>query len=244
MRSTIVIWLWFLVLIGGLMLVIPDAHRATIATLDEPPTTVTLPVSPMPTDSIESTIDLIESSAAATAVAVRVDPPETTTTVPFDPVAYVNALPYQFQDREPAREAYRVVARTRGWDEATIARWERFAVDDVMGGESGWCWNVRGGARMSGFGCEFARDKAGNILQGRREDTGFFQLIRLWYEYPDGILCPTEGYCSSEAILASPFHSMNAGLAAIEMHGKQSWCYDARARSYHWSCATTPRNWP
>jgi hypothetical protein len=171
--------------------------------------------------------------ATSLAVAVRVDPPEPP---PFDCAGYVNGLPYQVNDPAPARAAYWVVASCRGWDHATIARWERFIVDDVMQGESRYCWNVRGGAEMSGVGCEMTR-------QGRREDSGIMQLIGLWY-HPGGPLCVAEGMCSSAAIIASPWSSFNAGLFAVEYDGSHPWCYDARARSFHPLCGTVPRYWP
>lgn len=192
---------------------------------------------PMPT---EPPVTAIPAPATATAPARRLDPPVPTTT-PFDPMAYVNALPYNYAvNVEAARIAYRTVALVRGWDGDTIARWESFLVDDVMHGESGWCWNVRGGATMTDDpddGCAIAR-------QGRREDAGFAQLIRVWYEYPTGVLCRSEGICSADAITASPWASMNAAVAAVEHDGSRPWCFNADARSYHPLCSTVPRYWP
>lgn len=218
----------------------------TIIGRGQPPNSATMSV-PAPTTSVAATtstaspttIAVIELPAVATEVAVRVNPPST---APIDPCeaakATVNALPYEVLNPEPVRTAYRAVASAcRGWDQATIARWEQFAVDDVPMGESVGCPLVRGGAYGVNGMCEID-------VQGRREDVGIGQLIALWYSYPSGVLCPSEGYCSAASILASPFDSFNAYLAAIEHNGSASWCYDARARRLHWSCDETPRHWP
>lgn len=203
----------------------PPATDVATTTTESAPTTVA------PT----TTIEIVETAAVSHMPAVRVDPPEPPP-APFDCAAYVNGIAYQVNDPEPARLAYRITAACRGWDEATIARWERFIVDDVMKGESRYCWNVRGGAEMTGSGCEMSR-------QGRKEDSGIMQLIGLWY-HPGGPLCVATGMCSSAAIIASPWSSFTAGLFAIEYDGKGPWCYDAWARGFHPTCAITPRRWP
>lgn len=184
-----------------------------------------------------------DADAAPLPAAARIERPADATPAAaerstLNPVAYVNSLPYDYADGiGAAREAYRTVARVRGWDPATIARWEPFLVEDVMHGESGWCWNVRGGATMHGDGCLIDE-------QGTHVDAGFFQLVAVWYKVPDGVLCQSESICGVQAVIGSPWQSMNAGLAAVEHDGSRPWCYNADARSYHPLCSTVPRRWP
>jgi hypothetical protein len=203
---------------------------------DDPvPTTDVTPTTTVADTTTTLALELeLEVPAVVSEEAVRIEPP-TTTAAPFDCATYVNGIAYQAHDPEPARLAYRTVAACRGWDQATVAKWERFVVDDVMRGESSYCWNVRGGALLTGNGCELA-------WQGNREDTGIMQLIGLWYR--GGPLCVEEGMCSSNAILASPWASFNAGLFAVEHDGRGPWCYSDSARRLHWSCYTVPRYWP
>lgn len=188
-------------------------------------------------DTTTTNVLEIKSPVTVMMPAIRIEPPTPPTTIiPFDPVAYVNSLPYEWGNVEPAREAYHVVAASLGWTQPTISRWEAFLVDDVIRKESGGCWNLKGGGRVDPYlGC---------ILnpQGRREDSGFFQLISVWYG-PGMYLCVEHGYCGSASIIASPWASMRAGLLAVMHDGKGGWCYDAYARSYHRSCAITPRSW-
>lgn len=192
---------------------------------------------PAPVADVPASVAILDAPAAATEPAVRLDPPEPTTppTVPaFDPVAYVNALLYQWNHLEPAREAYRIVALTLGWTDAEIKRWERFIVDDVIDKESGGCWRTMGGGVVSMEpGCVVTR-------QGRGSDAGFFQLTRrYWYE-PTGHLCRGWGICSASAIIGSPFQSMRAGLLAVMVDGRGPWCYPD-ANGFHTLCNTVPR---
>lgn len=149
----------------------------------------------------------------------------------------VNTQPYSYQDLGPVNIAYEVVARYRGWSEATIGAWRDFLVNDVIAKESGGCYNVRGGVQFAdgGAGCAIAR-------QGRRQDSGFGQLVAVHYQYPNGWLCQQEGLCSADALTENAWNSMSGLLALVERGGKQGWCYDARARNYHRGCATAPSN--
>ena len=150
---------------------------------------------------------------------------------------YVDSLPYAFTVAAPALEAFRAVTKDRGWSEADTERWVPF-ITDVMAGESGFCPNVRRGARMSGVGCELAV-KRGKVQQGKGSDSGFGQLIRLHYK-PGAWLCVQEGLCSAEAIIATPYDSMTALVALVERSGGQPWCYNAWARRYH-KCSLVPK---
>jgi hypothetical protein len=149
--------------------------------------------------------------------------------------AYTNSLTYTWGDLEPPRAAYRSVAGCLGWTPDQIRRWEFFAVDDVINGESGGCWNVYRKAIWTGNGCDF------RYPDGSGQDAGFFQLIGVWHG-PDGYLCVNFGTCGREAVTASPFSSMISGLRALMHDGSRPWCYSDAARSYHRGCSTVPRN--
>lgn len=84
------------------------------------------------------------------------------------------------------------VARCKGLDPARDRSW-LVAVEDIMRFESGFCWNILGGARDAGVGCVIAR-------QGRRKDAGFGQLIRIHYQIGrpgTGWLCVQKGCARS-----------------------------------------------
>lgn len=155
---------------------------------------------------------------------------EDTATSPVDVREYVNGLPYAFTVAEPALEAFRAVAADRGWASEDIESWVPF-ITDVMANESGFCWNVKGGAKMANVGCEIRK-------QGRGSDSGFGQLISLHYK-PGRWLCEQEGLCSSAAIIDNPYDSMTALVALVERSGGQPWCYNAKARRYH-KCSLVP----
>lgn len=155
-----------------------------------------------------------------------------------DPTAFftVNTLPYAFTVLDPVDQAYRIVAAERGWTQGDIDAWAGFLVYDVIAKESGGCYNVRGGARMAepGVSCVIAR-------QGRKQDSGFGQLVAVHYR---GWLCEQEQLCSAHDITLNAWNSMTALLALVERAGKQGWCYNAWARSYHPGCASAPKNPP
>lgn len=152
-----------------------------------------------------------------------------------DAVATVNSLPYSWGNADPALQAYRIVAKERGWTDAAIAAWEPM-ISDIMRGETGYCWNVRRGARLGNQGkdCLIVR-------QGRGSDSGFGQVIKKYHYGPGKYLCVEEGLCSADDIVASPWNSMTSLLAAVERNGKQPWCYSASARRLHKTCKFAPK---
>jgi hypothetical protein len=147
----------------------------------------------------------------------------------------VNSLPYSWGSEEPAVQAYRIVAAERGWTKNAIDAWEPM-VSDIMRGETGYCWNVRRGARLGNHGqdCLIVR-------QGRGSDSGFGQVIKKYHYGPGKYLCVKEGLCSADAIVSSPWNSMVSLVSAIEHHGKQPWCYSASARRLHKTCKFAPK---
>jgi hypothetical protein len=152
---------------------------------------------------------------------------------PANNASVVNAMAYSYGDQEPAIAAFRLVAADRGWTPAAIDAWEPFA-DDVMRGESGYCWNLRRGAKLAqAEGCVLGR-------QGRHSDSGFGQVIRKYHYGPGKHLCVNEGLCSAEAVIATPYSSMTSLVATLERMGKQPWCFNAWARKFHPTCKTAP----
>lgn len=73
--------------------------------------------------------------------------------------------------------------------------------------------------------------------QGRKEDAGFGQLIRIHYQIGrpgTGWLCVQEGLCSKQDIIAAPVGVDDRLLVAlIERSGTSGWCYDDGARRLH-----------
>ena len=139
-----------------------------------------------------------------------------------------NGLAYRLGESGPAIEAFRLIAiGCRGWTVAETDSWQT-AVKDIMRGESHFCPNLLRGARPDN-NCYVGSKRH---PQGRHEDAGFGQLIRLHYK-PGAWLCREEGLCSKWAVIASPANSMTALLALIERSGVQGWCYNARARRIH-----------
>jgi len=153
-------------------------------------------------------------------------------------VLHVNNLKYNWNDPKPAMEAFRIVAsqRPRPWLPKEIKSWE-IAIANIMMGESGFCPNVLRGAVMANpNGCVVKR-------QGRYEDAGFGQLIRIHYKVTrpgTGWLCLQEGLCSKWEIIASPYNSMTALVALIERSGTQPWCFNSWARRYHRIACSNP----
>lgn len=148
-------------------------------------------------------------------------------------VEKVNSMSYSYGVAAPALEAYRLVAEDRGWSANAIAAWEPF-VNDIIVKESGYCPNLRRGARLAngGVGCAISR-------QGTGSDSGFGQVIGMHYRPPKGWLCAQEGLCSSDQIIGTPWASMTALVAMVERNGRQPWCYNAHARRYH-RCGIAP----
>jgi hypothetical protein len=149
---------------------------------------------------------------------------------------HINGATYSYNDAGPAVEAFRAVTAHRGWSTNATAAWEPF-VTSVIRKESGFCYNLRRGARLaSGPGCVISR-------QGTGSDSGFGQVISMHYRYPSGWLCQQEGLCSAEQITATPWDSMVAMVALVERSGRQPWCFSAWARRYH-NCGIAPRVLP
>ena len=169
--------------------------------------------------------------------------PTETAEVEQSPQDKVNSLPYEFMNAGPALEAFLIVTKARGWPEGDPEKWIPF-VNDVMAKESGYCWNLRRGAKPNGDGC--------NGKQGVHSDSGFGQVLM---GYPNrkawrhggtswknnehaAWLCGQEGLCRPEDVVASPWNSMVALVALIERSGGGAWCY-AAARGYH-NCKLVP----
>lgn len=212
-----------------------------------PPDTMPAPTSSWQLPDVVTTAPVLPSiteAATATEPARRVTTTTTTTTtaVPFDCERYVDALAYEYHNLAPVHDAYRVTAQCLGWPLEVVDRWETFIVDDVIDGESGGCWNLRGGTDLSTT--PVGRPCSAIKVDGTREDSGFAQLIGLWWRGPGTPVCDRLGLCSSGAVVASPWNSMRAALVAVEHDGRHPWCFNARARSLHRMCATVPRSWP
>jgi len=194
------------------------------------------------TISVETSIDTTTTEASTT---TTTQPTTTTTTtqvvytaeqIKYFDMLHVNNRVYSWGVSEPAMATFRTVAAYRGWSYQQIQSWE-VAVYDIMKGESGFCPNMLGGARLARTeGCVLAR-------QGRRSDAGFGQLISIHYRYTrpgTGWLCKQEGICSKWQIVGSPWNSMTALLALIERSGTYGWCYSRSARAHHRITCSNP----
>lgn len=130
---------------------------------------------------------------------------------------------HDYLDLDTAMRVYELIARgCRRWSEQDIANWAP-GVRAVMNRESAGCYNLRRGATFAahdGAGCAIAR-------QGRFSDSGYGQVLmsvhKVW-------LCPQEGLCSPDDVIATPTSSMTAFLALIERAGRQGWCFTAKLR--------------
>lgn len=145
----------------------------------------------------------------------------------------VNTATYSYGDMGPALAAFRAVADSRGWPAEQIASWET-AVTDIVLLESGGCPNVRRGARLaSAAGCVIRR-------QGRGSDAGFGQLISRYHHGRGQWACVDLGVCGANAVIASPWTSMEVLVALIERDGVKPWCYSKWARRYHRTACNNP----
>lgn len=159
-----------------------------------------------------------------------------------DPVTFV------FNDPAPALVLYHDRATLAGWDAQKQAAWEPFLID-VMGKESGFCPNLRRGARIGDpVGCVLSR-------QGTHSDSGIGQVLmgypnkRGWYRPAENgrwglhenavTLCPTTGICTPDETIATPEASMDILLAMVDHAGSGPWCYSKQARGYH-KCRLAP----
>lgn len=171
--------------------------------------------------------------------------PSKTIDAELTPQEKVNSLNYTWGDAVPAQEAFLIVTKARGWPDGDPEKWLPF-VTDVMIKESGFCWNLRRGARVTTYeGCQGT--------QGKHSDSGFVQVLmgypnrRTWKfggtswknnEHASW-LCGQEGLCRPEDVVASPWNSMVALVALIERSGGGAWCYK-KARGYH-NCGLVPK---
>lgn len=141
----------------------------------------------------------------------------------FDPISYVNELPYSYRQMEPVMAAFSVVANDRGWSQDEIRSWY-LAVWDIALKEAQGCWNVRYGAKFAhhdGRGCVLRRSGRGAA--------GFGQITSVIMHVP----CERAGICTGDQVVASPWNSMSALIALIEDQGVRPWCYSRFARSFH-----------
>lgn len=186
--------------------------------------------------------DRIDRDAEASAGAVRLNPPAVVQLEPQPHAtdecrAFLNGLSWEWRNQTIGRIAYRVGAACKGWPQDVIERWEPFVADDVWAGESGWCWNLLGGGHIgTDLGCVMAR-------VGTGEDAGIGQVTSSWWGR-NGRVCIDLGYCSRDAVIASPYDSVMAALHVVQVGGDQGYCYDDRSRRYHPTCSQFPSRWP
>lgn len=154
-----------------------------------------------------------------------------------DTKAYVNGLAgeHDYQDLDTAWTVVSSMARDcRGWEESTIAAWEK-SLRAVMLRESAGCYNLRRGASFEyhdGRGCELRRvfDERGRFVGvdvGHGSDSGYGQVLMGVHR---GWLCPQEHLCSPADVIASPANSATAFLALLERSGSQPWCFTKKLR--------------
>lgn len=188
---------------------------------------------------------VLSSAATATEPAERLSAPTTQPDAPYpvgaEPVVdcrtALDTLPWEWRNPDVGLQAYRIGAACRNWPQDVIDKWEPFVHGDVWARESGWCWNlIGGGTIVEDVGCIIGR-------HGTGEDAGIGQLTAAWWGR-DGLVCKVDGWCGRDSIVASPYDSVMAALAAIEHGGDQGYCYSARARAYHPTCADFPPRWP
>lgn len=173
------------------------------------------------------------------AIPTVVDQPQHTENADIE--LYVNSLPYSFGVMDSPMIAFNAVAQdmiNKGeltkWTSSDVDLWNPFAFD-VISKESGGCWNIKGGTLFNAVGDDcFSPSRV-----GKKSDSGFGQLISLWYKYPKGILCKLHGVCSQSWIISSPYSSMKAFIWALEYDGSHPWCYNKSALRYH-KCSLAP----
>lgn len=141
----------------------------------------------------------------------------------------VDAIEYRFTDTGPAIQAFRLVAADRGWTQYEIDSWV-VAVRDIVGLESGGCWNLRRGAKLPRAGANCATVSG----VSRHQDAGFGQVTKVWWGRR-GPVCRQAGLCSAQAVTSSPYNSMLSLVVALEHDPSLRWsyCYNRHARSYH-----------
>lgn len=219
-------------LIGAMLFAPSHAESATsTTTTTTAPTTTTTVV---PTTAKAPVVITAHTAPKAKALPTRTF---TKAQIRYLSILHVNNLKYQVGNAKPALEAFRIVAaqRKHPWTPKEIKSWE-IAISDIMKGESGYCPNTLRGTTFRPGTCIVRK-------QGRYEDAGFGQLIRIHYHHSrpgTGWLCAQEGLCTKWQIIASPWNSMTALVALIERSGTAGWCYDARARRHHRVACSNP----
>lgn len=185
---------------------------------------------------IAALITSISAPATVNAPADRGEQVQVTDTLPPPPVSptpreIVNGLPYGWMKAEPALEAFQIVARANGWSEGDIEAWTPF-MDDVLYGESRYCWNVINTPTMGDESiCEV-------LHNGHNEDAGFGQLTAVHYGKGQW-LCVEYGICSKYQIIQDPWTSMEVVVWLIERQGSFPWCWNSWAQGYH-KCYLAP----
>lgn len=136
---------------------------------------------------------------------------------------YVNSLAgeHDYQDIDTAWTVVSTVAlECRGWSQEMVNAWAP-GLRAVMLRESAGCYNLRRGASFAnhdGAGCAIGR-------QGHGSDSGYGQVLMSVHK---SWLCPQEGLCRPDDVIASPASSATAFLALVERSGRQGWCWTAK----------------
>ena len=151
----------------------------------------------------------------------------------------INALPFAYGDLTPVDTAFRLAAADCGWTPDEIEAWVPFAVYDLVAKESGGCWNLRGGQVPKGTDC-LAHTNPRRV----GSDSGFGQLVSVWYRGAKAPACRDVGLCSQDDIVASPYSSIIAVVYAIHHDGAHPWCYDKRSCRYHSGAKSAPKTKP
>lgn len=176
----------------------------------------------------------IPQGAEAHMTAVRIDPPETTASLPAPPSAadICNGLTYDFEELENPLICFRAVAAEQGivHIEAAVP-W----ITDVIGKESGGCPFIIGGDRDIPVGCV-------PRIHGNGSDTGFGQATHSYWGR-GGKLCTVYGVCAAWQILQSPYHSMLYSVVYVAMlDGRYGYCDYEGAPNYH-NCGLVSKDW-
>lgn len=160
-----------------------------------------------------------------------------------------NALIYTRFGVEAVETCFRAVTFEQGWLQADIDRWVPWVIhhpQGVMYGESEHCPYRVGGDLVTDecltYRCAATAGKDPiryNQLglpycKGGGEDTGFGQATRSWWG-PGGLICKNHGYCSRDAIVATPYDSMLASIVLlIEYDGSGPWCFTKPWNAYNY----------
>lgn len=184
---------------------------------------------------LPATISVIDQAAegyeSAQPITVRTSVAPSSTTVALTTAQQVNSFYYSANQSGSAMVAFDLVAHEQGMSDVWVRSW-LIAVNDIMGKESRFCWDVRAGATYAftdGAGCVLAH-------QGSGDAAGFGQITSVLRP----ITCRLVGICSAAATVASPHASMAALVAIIRDQGVRPWCYDSFSRTYHHIACNNP----